>query len=302
MLTPLNNKKIKISLPNFLKFAFLNEFFISLQENSKEVFNDNFEISTVEGCFPGSVWTIERDYKFTEKEEIESTINLYSNHNISVHFIFDNECITESDLRDNFSNLMLKCAHRKGNAVYLKSDILHKYIKNNYPLYKIIRQATPKDFNKKDIAIIDKYNNNFDKNAIKYKNSTYITLNPMCSSECKHYEDHRIFSGKEQLNFEQITNSYLCLLKKDLNFYSLFNNPNFISIEKMKEYIDAGYENFRINYPQFANNIGIIYNIYDTAESYLYYLIKSEYQQEVRLQVLQKIESFKYEKIQHNIR
>lgn len=297
MLTSLDNKKIKISLPKFFKFACLNEFFILLQENQKQVFNDNFEITSAEGCFPCSIWSLERDQIYTAKSEMECVIDMYSNHNIPIYYIFDNDCLSEDDLSDNFSNLMLKLAHREGNGIYVKSDILYKYIKTNFPLYKLIRIAIPKDFNRKEIAIIDKYNNSFDESKIKNKKSTYITLNPICSSECKHYDAHRIYWGNEQINFTNITDIYICHLKKDFDFYNSTNNPNFISMERMKKYIDDGFENFRIYSPAFANNIGIIYNICSAIESYIYYLIKPEYQQEIRLQILQKIESSKNEKI-----
>ena len=297
MLTNSFDKKIKFSLPNFLKFAFLNEFFILLQESRKDVFNDNFEITAVEGCFPYSIWSLEKDKKYANKLEIENIINCYSTHNIGINYVFDNDCLSKDDLSDNFSNIILKCAHKNGNGVLVKSKILYDYIKKNYPLYNLIKIVSPEDFNKKNIAISDKYNNQFDSSDIKHKESTYITLNPLCDSKCKKYDEHRILFGKQQTNYSDVSNSYLCPLKKDTNFYDLTGNTNFVSFGRMTEYINDGFENFRISYPSYAKSIDIQYSIFDAIESYIYYLIKPEKQKEIRDEALICVEGFRNGKI-----
>lgn len=293
MLSGLKNKKIKISLPNFYDFSFLNRFFLFLQENKKNVFNDDFEITSVDGCFPSSYWSLSRNNKYVNKKRIREIINLYSHIAININYIFDNDCITKSDLSDNFSNLVLELAHREGNGVFVKSDLLYKYIKKHFPLYKIIKIAAPKEFSEKNIAIIDKYNNKILQSKIKYKKEAYITLNPVCYPDCKYYNDHKIFIGNEQRNFYKKSTYYVCPIKEKFDFCEMQKNSNFISLQKMQEFIDAGFEHFRIDYPFFQQDAGISYNVYDALESYIYYLIKPKEQNNIRLEALKKIEEFK---------
>ncbi len=290
MLTDFLKKKTKINiaLPNFHNQVFLNLCFITLQENNKTVFKDNFEITLAEGCFTYSIWSTERDRRYITKHDMETTINLYSKHNIHINYIFDNNYISKQDLNDKFSNIMLEIAHRDGNGIYLKSDILFEYIKNKYPMYKLIKIADKNDFDKKNILISDKYNNSLRKNDIKFKENAYITLNPLCPSDCRHYDNHRKYLEQEQINYYGLSNVYICPLKREFNFYDLKNNKNFISEEKLKDYIKAGFHNFRIDFPSIEKCTDINYGIYDTIESYIYYLIKPEYKNEIRHLIIKK--------------
>ncbi len=290
MLTDFFKKKIKIniSLPNFHNQVFLNLCFITLQENNKSVFKNNFEISSAEGCFPYSIWSSVREQRYITKHDMETTLSIYSKHNINVNYIFDNNSISKEDLNDNFSNLMLKSAHKEGNGIYVKSDILFDYIKKKYPHFKLIKIADENDFQQKDILISDKYNNILRKNDIKFKENAYITLNPLCPSDCRHYENHKKYLEQEQLNYYGVSDVYVCPLKRDFNFYDLKNNPNFISEERMQSYIKAGFSHFRIDFPYIEKSIDINYGIYDTIESYIYYLIKPEYRDEIRHIIIKK--------------
>ena len=220
--------------------------------------------------------------------DIETTINLYEKHNIFINYIFDNSNVTKDDLSDRFSNLMLNLAHKKGNGVYVKSDILFDYIKNKYPLYKIIKIVSASDFDKKNIAIDPKYNNTFKAYKIKYKNNTYITLNSLCPNTCKHYDEHRKYIEQEQSNYYAFSNIYLCPLNRNLNFYDLSKNSNFISEFDLNEYIKSGFRKFRIHFPYIAKCIDINYSLYDTIESYVYYLIKPEFKEEIRHLIIKK--------------
>lgn len=290
MLTDFLKKKINIniSLPNFHNQIFLNLCFITLQENNKTVFKNGFEISAAEGCFPYSIWSLNRDRRYITMHDVETTLNLYIKHSIPVNYIFDNGSISKEDLSDKFSNMLLEAAHKNGNGVYVRSNLLYDYIKENYPSYKLIKIAAPDEFDRKDIAVIDKYNNTFKKNDIKFKEDAYITLNPMCPSDCRHYDEHRKYLELEQLNYYGISDVYVCPLKRDFNFYDLINNSNFITEEKMKDYINAGFRNFRIDYPSIEKCADINYGIYDTIESYIYYLIKPEYKDEIRHLIIKK--------------
>lgn len=288
MLMNFFKKQINIGLPNFHYNVFLNLCFITLQKNNKSVFKNGYRITNVDGYFPYSIWSIDRDNRYVTQRDMETTLRLYSQNNINVNLIFDNSTICKKDLNDKFSNIILKSAHKEGNGIYVKSNILYEYIKEKYPLYNLFKYATPEEFNQKNILIIDKYNNQIKKNDVKYKENAIITLNPLCPAECKHYEEHRKYIEMEQINYYRVSDIYVCPLKKNFNFYDLKSHSNFITAEKMKDYIKAGFSNFRIEFPTMEKSVDINYGVYDAIESFIYYLIKPEYQQEIRHMISKK--------------
>lgn len=288
MLSGFFKKKINVSLPNFHNMVFLNLCFITLQKNNKEVFKDGFEISSADGCFYYSIWSRMRGRAYTSRHDIETTVNLYAKNNIPVFYVFDNESITKEDLYDNFSNLMLKTAHKKGNGVYAASELLCEYIRKKYPAYTVVKIASEADFGRKNILIHPKYNNLPVLENIKHKDSAYITLNPLCAPECRFYNEHFKYIEQEQLNFYSVSDIYLCPLKRDFNFYDLKEHSNFISEDKMLYYINKGFRNFRIDFPYIEKSIDINYSTYDAIEGCVYYLIKPEYRQEIRQLIIRK--------------
>lgn len=275
----MNTKKISIIIPNMIECFFVNRFFILLQKTDPNYFNENYIISAVTGTLNYSIWNLNRKNKYINFPSFKILYSFYKKNNISINFFFDNPNIDEKEILDSFSNLALSYAHEEGNSISLYSDILENYINKNYPLYKLFKISSPENERNKNIEIDSKYNS-----TIKTYNgeNSIITLNPICPADCKLYDIHREYISQEQKHFYKPSKFFVCPLKTSTCFYDLEKNPNFISNEKIKKYIDNGFHTFRIDANYITKNTTVDYSMNDIIESYIYYLIKPEFQNKIR--------------------
>lgn len=255
-------KEVKFTISGLLQCFFINRLFLILMKKAPEYFKEGYRITTVSGSFPYSIWSRYREIKYINVSTISTIIKFYNSINISVNLNFENSQIKEEDLKDTFSNLILNIAHNEKNSLICASKLLENYIRENYPLFKIIN------------------------------NDDTITLNPLCDTNCKYYHIHREYLDKEQINFYKKSKLFLCPLNPDLCFYDLQKNKNFISNEKLEDYIKKGFYNFKIEENLISKNVDIDYSIYDIIESYVYYLIKPEQFNNVRNYILKEYVKF----------
>lgn len=258
----MRTKKINFILPNMIECFFINRLFILLQKNSPTYFNENYVISGVTGTIDYSIWNTHRTSKYINFSSFKTIYDFYNKNKISINFLFENEQINNEDLYDTFSNLILKYAHNKNNAVSATSEILKKYIKRKYPKFKFIEHSQASE--------------------IKKSKEDYIILNPICDKNCKLLKAHKQYLDNEQKLYYSPSKIFTCPLKKSTSFYDLQTNPDFVSNDEIKNYINFGFNNFKIEANYITNNTNINYSMFDIIESYIYYLIKPEFQNEVR--------------------
>ena len=68
-----------------------------------------------------------------------------------------------------------------------------------------------------------------------------------------------------------------------MNFFDSFNRPTVLKVEELYNvYVPMGFNNFKIE--------GRTYHIFDVLETYIYYLVKPEWQNRVRLKALRVID------------
>ena len=295
----MNTNKINIIISNMIECFFVNRFFILLQKTNPNYFNENYVISSVTGSLNYSIWNLNRKEKYINFSTFQILYNFYRENDISINFVFENPNINEEEVYDNFSNLALSYAHEDGNSISLYSNVLENYIKNNYPSYKIFKITSPENKENKYIEIDSRYNSTI--NKVENKQKTIITLNPICPPDCKLYDIHREYLSQEQKNFYAPSKFFICPLKSSTCFYDLEKNPNFISNEEIKKYIENGFYTFRINANYIIRNTIINYSMIDIIESYVYYLIKPNFQNEIRHKAIEEyIKSLKKEFKQNN--
>ncbi len=275
-------KLLNFGLPNLLSGFFINKLLINLQNEHSEYFRENHRISFVYGCFPYSVWTVRRKGKYTNLKTISTIIEFYEKNNISVNLMFNNNLIKKEYLCDTFSNIVLKQCYKKNNCVFVKSKILADYIRKNYPLYNVIKIVDFNDVKQNNILIEDRYNHLLDVEKLKKQKNIYLILNPMCSPDCNLYDFHREYTANSQIHFIKNENNFLCPLKTDINFYDIQQNKNFISIDTIKKFPQNGRFNFMISDCEIFQDVNVVYNTFDIIESYIYYLIKPQYQNKIR--------------------
>lgn len=285
---------INFYLPNFYDFPFciLNAYFIENIKENPDLFYDDVQIGAVYGTFPSVIWNGGRFKKGSASiKEICNTISYYNNVNIPIRFTYTNTLIEEKHLEDVYANIVTELANNGKNEILVNHPILEEYLRNRYPEYKFLSSTTKCMLDNNDIiAESDKYfltvldyrkNTDFDflaslPNPEKYE----ILINAYCSPYCKNRSEHYDILSASQL--EDVYRDIQCPIKKDSFFEALKEFSTVIKVEDLyTTYVNMGFKHFKIE--------GRTNNIIDVLESYIYYMVKPEYHNKVRYEVLKNI-------------
>ncbi len=295
---------INFHLPSFTDHFSLNILLDDYMKEHPEYFRDGVKIASVFGSFPGAMWNggrnVSGEYNYAINEKIMKEFN---GRGIPLRFTFTNPHITEKELSDKWCNEMLKMADNGLNEVIVMSPILEKYIRENYPGYKItsstckqirdmndLNAELDKDYN---LVVIDyNWNNKFDDLAlIKDKSRCEILVNACCQPACPRRGDHYSTIGKYQIDLctaaqsslkikggNIVTDPFPCQYM-DYNIYKSKNFSTHISPEAIEEkYLPMGFNQFKLE----GRTIGDIHML----EMYVYYLVKPEFKDIARLEML----------------
>ena len=300
------NRKMSIHfhLPSFTNHFSLNMLMINTLREHPEYFTDGLEIASVFGGFDGSLWNGGRgvggefDPKFTE-----FIIKTFDELKVPIRFTFTNPLITEEHLSDKNCNEILKMADNGINQVIVMSEVLEKYIRENYPRYKIT-SSTCKEIRDMDgvnaelekpynLVVLDyNWNNKFDElEKIKDKGRCEILVNALCQPNCPRRGEHYKAIGKMQI--ERCNAGYSAvggrLQLKDFEcpfmsrtLYDITELTTFISPDAIQEkYLPMGFREFKLE-GRSASDIEML-------ETYMYYFAKPETRDKVRLEMLRKL-------------
>lgn len=284
------DSKIKFYLPNFQNDNGLNLTIIKTLQEHPEYFYDNISIGAVYGTFNGAIWNGGRVFSgMNELEEIESIIKEYNSLNIPLRFTFTNCLIEKQHLLDNYCNLIMSKANNGMNEVIVNSPLLEDYLRKNYPNFKYILSTTSclrdiKIINEQtkyyDMIVLD-YNDNHNKTfleSIQDKNKIELLVNAYCNPNCKRRKEHYKILSEAQLTFSQEKGKFSCECM-NYNFYDTILLKNFITQEELyNNFFEWGFSNFKIE--------GRTVHLANLIESYIYYLIKPQYKDKMRLQLL----------------
>ena len=130
---------VKFHLPGLRHNYPLNMLLVSLYEKQPEVFREGVKIASFFGEFPLSLWNGGRYSRGDQCEVgfIKGVIKNINEHGIPIRYTYTNPTITEEDLSDSYCNFCMKAADNGMNEVLVVSPILEKYIRENYPGFKI---------------------------------------------------------------------------------------------------------------------------------------------------------------------
>ena len=278
-------------LPDFFYFFKLNFSTIQYIKNNPQYFYDDIHIKAIYGAFPPSIWNGGRtmSFDFVERETIAATIKNFNNLGVALRFTFTNTLLTEEHVHDSYCNECLKLADNGMNEVLVNSPILEAYIREKYPKYRIISSTTKgiksidglnKELEKYPIVVADyTLNNKEELFTIPNRDRCEILLNTNCADNCQYRQKHYRFLAKLQLQEE--IEPFQCPYERDhvlaLNMYKMMNvNKSFVKVEDLYgKYVPAGFKEFKIE--------GRKLNPYEVLEYYVYYLVKPEYKDRVRV-------------------
>ena len=177
----------------------------------------------------------------------------------------------------------------------VSSELLENYIKQNYPKYKINRSITANhdeeyNYDKYNMVVIDKkYNRDYEYlKIIKKKEKVELLCDEVCFNDCKftkqHYKEisdlqlgampkHELY-GRCRYQDRLPSCKYIQDRNKNSKYYI---SPNDVS----NIYAMMGFKYFKLSGREKYNFIGL--------ESIIDYLIKPEYQMDVRTYIMERI-------------
>lgn len=298
--------KMKFHIPDFWMHWELNLNLIDMIKEHPEYFYDELEIASCFGCFAPALWNGGRAIAgFTSKEQITNTIKWFNERNVPIRFTFTNPTITEKDLKDRFCNRICKEAENGFNEIICNTQVLEDYIRENYPKYPLVSSTCKqledydslmKEFEKgyKLVVLDYNWNNDFErleKIPMEYRERCEILVNPYCMPHCPRRGEHYKVLGEcqrkasttpvaSQKTTEEImtgAREFKCP-NSGFNFYQITGYSTFVGLDSIKRYMEMGFNNFKIE--------GRVIRKYNVLESYMYYMVKPEYRDMVRLEML----------------
>ncbi|SFB97788.1 hypothetical protein [Butyrivibrio sp. YAB3001] len=282
-------------LPGFSVFRDLNSTIIDLMREYQNCFYENYRVGSVYGTFPGAIWNGGRTVLgFCPKNEIERTIKLFNSKHVPVRFTWTNPLIEEKHLNDTFCNMIMRIANNGENQVLVNTEVLEKYLRENYPNFKYISSTTKritdpeklhKELEKDYFMVVLDYDMNHNEEVLKslqpVADRVEILVDEICFPNCPKRLEHYRDEALKQLECE-VARPFPCPNRQEKKtFEDCKNKPAFISREQMKDYINLGFRNFKLVGRGLPQNLVL--------DSYMYYLVKEDSQEFIRNQIVKRL-------------
>lgn len=299
--------EIYYHIPDFLRHFKLNILLIDYMKKFPEYFHDNVKVGSVYGTFPTSLWNGGRYFEGTIDPRVISEILIqFNGRGIPCRFTFTNPLLKEEHLNDKFCNSVMKMADNKINEVIVASPLLEEYIREKYPSVKITSSTCKQieDFDKLSeeleknysLVVLDyNWNNEFDVlEKMPHKEKIEILVNACCIPHCprrkEHYENiginhikcaefHEKYGAKAPFKLDEFKCDQMKLHLYDTVGYKTHVTPQSI----YEKYVPMGFKNFKIE-GRSVPDINVL-------ENYIYYMVKPEFKDKVRLELLLRLTS-----------
>lgn len=277
-------------LPGLFEFYEFYKVLLPLYKNHREYFYEWCEIASVYGAPSDCIFAGGRT-SFADSKA-EDVLKLMKEYDISSRLTFSNSLLEEKHLNDKKCNGLLKLFNDKNNGIIVYSEILIDYLKKNYPDYYLVSSTTKvlTDFNElvneierddfKYVVADFRLNRCFDKlEKINRKDKVEFLVNECCYIGCKNRKNCYENVSKKNLGIE--CEDFICTEPqgdKGYRFSLAKKNPSFISVNDITEiYLPMGFNNFKIE----GRGLGSAMVL----EFILYYMVKPEYQLNVREEI-----------------
>lgn len=284
--------KVYYHLPGLFEFYEFYKVFLHLYQKHREYFYDWCEIGSIYGAPSECIFAGGRT-SFADSDAYD-VLNLMKEYGISSRLTFSNSLLEECHLEDKKCNDLLKLFNDKNNGIIVNSDILVEYLKKNYPDYYLVSSTTKviTDFNEfikeldreefKYVVPDFRLNKNLDrlgKLDQEQKNKVEFLVNECCYIGCRNRKKCYENVSKKNLGIE--CEDFICREPdgdKGYRFSLAKKNPSFISVKDIKDiYLPMGFNNFKIE----GRGLGSALLL----EFILYYMVKEEYQLNVREEI-----------------
>lgn len=281
-------------LPGLFEFYEFYKVFLPLYYSHREYFYDWCDIGSIYGAPQDCIWGGGRVEN--EGGDPASVLDLLKKFGISARLTFSNSLLTQGHLSDKHCNSLCRLFENcdgMDNGVIVHSDLLMKYLKDNYPGLYLISSTTKvlTDFEEL-VSEIDREEFGFvvpdfrlnkkldllSQLRPEQKNKVEFLCNECCSFGCQDrkvcYED----VSRKNLGIDSNHRCRASESQEGYRFSKAMKNPGFIGVEDIvNTYIPMGFSNYKIE----GRGLGSALIL----EFILYYMTKPEYQLHVREEI-----------------
>lgn len=285
-------RKIYYHLPGLFEFYELYREFLMLFHEHQEYFYDWCEIGSIYGAPSDCIWGGGR-VGFGDANP-QDVFELMHEYGISARLTFSNSLLKEEHLVDKRCNDLCRLFAREGrgkNGIIVHSDLLLKYLKENYPEYYFVSSTTKvltefqeleKELERDEFRyVVPDFRLNIELDKLDSlpecnKNKIEFLCNECCWFGCQ--DRKRCYENVSRKNLGEKCSEHHCAspeADRSYRFSKAMKNPGFISIDGIQNiYGPMGFSNFKIE----GRSLGSALIL----EFLLYYMTKPEYQLQVR--------------------
>ena len=306
--------EIRFHIPDFLKHFSLNMHLLRLMKARPEVFREGAVIGSVYGVFPTAVWNGGRFFQGScDERVIREVLKQFNSMGIPCRYTFTNPVLTREHLSDRFCNRLMQLADNGLNEVIVVSPVLEEYIREKYPRFPVV-SSTCKELTdpaaleaelEKPYALVVldyRWNNDWERlSGITKPEKCEILADACCDPDCQRRGAHYACIGRSQVQYAEWekkkrpglpppkleVQSFTCKYM-ELPLYATTGFRTHVKPDDLYNlYVPAGFRNFKLE----GRSLPDI----DVLETYIYYLVRPEYQNEIRLELLLRLTSkYKY--------
>lgn len=278
-------------LPGLFEFYEFYKVFLPLFYNHREYFYEWADIASLYGAPSDCIWGGGR---FGSDENVSDVLELTRKYGISARLTFSNSLLRDEHLSDIKCNMLCEMFEKNGevqNGIILHSDLLLDYIKKNYPDFYFISSTT------KVLTDFDDFYNEIKRDEFSYvvpdfrlnrqleklktlsqaeKDKVEFLCNECCWIGCKNRKE--CYENVSRRILGEDCPEFRCSAPEGAEGYlfsKAMKNPTFIGTEDIVDtYMSNGFSNFKIEGRGLGSAILL--------EFILYYMVKPEYQLNVR--------------------
>lgn len=279
---------MQYTLPDFTANLGLNLFFVRLFMERPTWVQQNVEVASIYGCFPGCMLNGGRSYLREQMPapQIERTFAILQEYGLVPRLTLTNMLATPDDLDDPYARAILEAAARYGGEAIVYSDELGQAVRERYgmPLVLSTTRAleTPEEANAAcetyDWVVLN-YNHHKDPeflSALEHPEKAEVMVNEFCVAHCPHRQEHYLVNSQDQ--HAGVQHPFQCVAHKA----DFFKHEAGHTVMFTADEVAALHETYGINAFKIVGR-GVPFET--VLEALAYYLVRPEYRVQVKQMV-----------------